>query len=74
MAYAASSRKRVQGAVWFAGRVIPMNRPVCDPGQHTRLLGTRKYLEFDEPMWRDFGECAYCGSTVHRSQLRKAAA
>lgn len=56
----------------------PTPRPCHDDFHAGPLLNTAKYEAFadthgpESAIWRGYGECARCSSTIHVSQLRRA--
>ena len=62
--------------VFVAGRLRAKTKKGDRPCSHMNhagpLLRTDEYDAMPDPLWWGQGECARCGSTVHRSQLRRA--
>lgn len=71
-----------QRRLFFAGKRVKTNHGTkpCANGRHVGpLINTARYDDFhasnpaSEFDWRGFGECAACSSTVHRSEIVRAA-
>lgn len=63
--------------LFAAGKLQPKtangSKPCSDGNHFGPLVGTAPFEAHPWPMWRDFGICRACGSTVHKRQIRGAA-